>query len=103
MLARSALCFVVLVAGLAAASDRFPAVTIDGLVPGAAVSVSGTVHLVSDDDEFLLQDATGIVEVYLEHGGVTVRAGDAVTVRGVVDDDAPLEIYAQEVLVRSPD
>ncbi|MGF1501089.1 MAG: hypothetical protein ACFBSD_04665 [Paracoccaceae bacterium] len=103
MLARSSFGFAVLVAGLAAASDRFPSVTIGDLVPGTAVSVSGTVQRVSDDDEFLLEDATGTVEVYLEQGGVTVRAGDEVTVRGVVDDDAPLEIYAQEVLRRAAD
>jgi hypothetical protein len=60
--------------------------------------VAGTVDRLTDEDEFVLSDATGHVRVYVGPAIVPVRAGDRVTVTGFVDDALRLEIYAREIV-----
>jgi len=73
---------------------------ISTLTRGIAASVIGTVDAISDDDEFLLADATGQVRVYIGPNPMPVRTGDRVTVRGVMDDDpGPLELYARQIVL----
>ncbi len=80
-------------------AGRFAPSTVEALAPGASVELRGRVERIIDaEDEFLLADETGTVEVYLEGDGLGLSEGETVTVRGRVDDDGPLEIYADEVL-----
>jgi uncharacterized protein YdeI (BOF family) len=79
----------------AAASD---ATRIADLERNTNVTVVGTVERLTDEDEFILADASGSVRVYVGPNFVPVNPGDAVTVRGFVDDDFRLEIYAREIL-----
>lgn len=65
---------------------------------GAMVTVAGTVQRVLDYDEFRLADASGSIEIYVGPSGHGLSVGEAVTVRGRVDDDGPREIYAREVV-----
>lgn len=68
------------------------------LVRNTNVTVVGTVDRLTDEDEFILADASGSVRVYVGPNLVPVNPGDAVTVRGFVDDDFRLEIYAREIV-----
>jgi uncharacterized protein YdeI (BOF family) len=61
-------------------------------------TVAGTVDRITDEDEFVLADATGHVRVYVGPTVVPVRPGEAVTVTGMVDDGLRLEIYAREIV-----
>jgi uncharacterized protein YdeI (BOF family) len=61
------------------------------------VFISGVVERVSDEDEFVLQDATGSVRVWTGATFFTVSLGEEVSVRGFVDDGLLLEVYAQEI------
>ncbi|MBB4287051.1 NirD/YgiW/YdeI family stress tolerance protein [Roseospira goensis] len=72
---------------------------IGALQPGTVVTVQGTVERVTDEDEFRLADDSGRIEVYVGPNIVPARAGDRVTVRGIVDDDGPPEIYAREMVL----
>ena len=74
---------------------------IGSLVRGSFVTIAGRVDRVTDEDEFVLRDDTGSVKIWT--GGVffPVSAGDQVTVRGFVDEDLLLEIYAQEIITES--
>lgn len=65
---------------------------------GQTVMVQGVVQRISDEDEFILADDTGTVEVWTGNTFFTVETGEQVTVRGFVDDDLRLEIYAQEIV-----
>lgn len=71
---------------------------ISDLERGTTVSVAGTVDRILDDDEFRLTDATGSVDVYIGPNQVSAAVGEAVTVRGRVDDDLFIEIYADELV-----
>lgn len=82
----------------AGAAEGYPRATVSALAPGQPVTVEGRVVRVTDEDEFLLADPTGQVEVYVRRARLPLLAGEAVTVRGVVDDDRSLEIYAEEVI-----
>jgi len=62
------------------------------------VTVSGTVDRLTDEDEFVMSDATGSVRVYVGPNFVPASSGEAVTVRGFVDDDLRIEIYARELV-----
>ncbi|MFO0110286.1 MAG: NirD/YgiW/YdeI family stress tolerance protein [Alphaproteobacteria bacterium] len=87
----------------AASSKRNVAITpISGLQRGVIASVRGEVVQITDDDEFLLRDATGSVRVYVGPNPVPAKVGEQVTVRGLVDDDKdePKEIYAK-ILTRA--
>ena len=62
------------------------------------VTVSGTVQRVTDEDEFVIEDATGSIPVWTGNQFFTVDVGESVTVSGFVDDDLLKEIYAQEII-----
>ena len=65
---------------------------------GTSVTVIGTVERIPDEDEFILSDETGSVEIYMGPNFVPVSLGETVTVQGFVDNDpGPLEIYAQRL------
>jgi uncharacterized protein YdeI (BOF family) len=62
------------------------------------VTVQGIVEKILDTDEFRLTDKTGSVRVYVGSNWVPADVGEAVTVRGFVDDDiGPLELYARSL------
>lgn len=62
---------------------------------GAYVNIQGKVARFIDEDEFLLQDDTGSIRVYIGYGNrMPVRPGETVTVEGFVDFDLVKEIYA---------
>lgn len=70
---------------------------IEDLVRNTIVTIEGTVTRVNEEDEFLIQDATGSVQVYTGRTFFTVEQGQRVSVRGLVDDATFLEIYADEI------
>jgi len=78
--------------------------TADGTTPigslqrNTLVTISGTVERVADEDEFFLQDATGSVKVWTGGAIIPVAPGETLTVRGFVDDDLVMEVYAQEII-----
>ncbi len=84
-----------------------PAATDDRITPigslrrGQPATVRGTVARILDSDELRLTDDTGSVRVYVGwRNRVPARAGERVTVSGVMDDDPwPLrpELYADTI------
>lgn len=74
---------------------------IDSLVRNSAVIILGTVERVTDEDEFILRDETGTVQVYTGKTFFTVETGQLVTVHGRVDDARQLEIYADQIVLPS--
>lgn len=68
------------------------------LVRDTPATVAGVVERLTDEDEFLLSDATGTVRIYVGPNPIPVTPGEAITVTGVVDEDAVLEIYAREIV-----
>jgi len=62
------------------------------------VTLAGTVDRITDEDEFVLRDASGTVRVYVGPNRVPAARGEAVTVIGHVDDDRPIEVYATEIV-----
>jgi uncharacterized protein YdeI (BOF family) len=85
----------ILLAAPASASD---VTAIGDLVGYTNVTVVGTVQRLTDEDEFILADPSGTVRVYVGPNFVPVNPGDAVTVRGFVDRELRLEIYAREIV-----
>lgn len=84
---------------LAAAASSAEVITpVSDLVRSSQATVAGTVHRLTDEDEFVLDDGTGHVRVYVGPSLVPVRPGDQVTVSGLVDDGLRLEIYAREIV-----
>ncbi len=82
----------------AASSKRNVAITpISGLQRGTVATIRGEVARITDEDEFLLRDATGSVRVYVGPNSIPANVGEQVTVSGLVDDDKdePKEIYAK--------
>jgi uncharacterized protein YdeI (BOF family) len=69
------------------------------LVRNTMVTVEGTVVRINDEDEFVISDETGSVQIYTGRTFFTVDQGQRVTVRGLVDEDALLEIYADEIVL----
>lgn len=86
--------FAVLAAPVAAAE----ATSVADLTRSTFATVKGTVDRITDEDEFVLADATGHVRVYVGPAPMPVRPGDSVTVSGTVDDGLRLEIYAREIV-----
>ena len=85
---------------LAAAPALAESITPIGEVQrGSSVTVQGAVERVLDEDEFRLTDASGSIVVYVGPNIVPAQAGEEVTVRGFVDDDLVLEIYAREMVL----
>lgn len=83
---------------VAAASIPAGQVGIADLQRNTEVTVQGSVERVTDEDEFILADATGVVPVWTGTTFFTVNPGETVVVTGFVDDDSPLEIYAQQIV-----
>jgi uncharacterized protein YdeI (BOF family) len=69
------------------------------LVRNTMVTVEGTVTRASEEDEFIITDSTGSVQVYTGRTFFTVEQGQVVSVRGLVDDSSYLEIYADEIVL----
>ena len=68
------------------------------LVRNSSVTVVGQVERVTDEDEFVIADGTGSVTVWTGQSFFTVDQGEQVTVRGFIDNDLILEIYATEII-----
>ncbi len=64
---------------------------------GTMVTVAGVVDVIVDDDEFILSDETANIPVYVGPATPPVELGEPVTVRGFVDDELVLELYAHEI------
>ena len=72
-----------------------PVTKIDDVYRGAYVNLTGSVVRFLDEDEFVLQDDTGSIRVYIGwNNRMPVRPGEKVTVEGFVDFDLRLEVYA---------
>ena len=54
---------------------------------GVMTTLQGTVAEITDKDEFILKDATGMVKVELGDTQVSLKVGDQVTVEGLVETD----------------
>jgi uncharacterized protein YdeI (BOF family) len=63
------------------------------------VTVEGTVTRINDEDEFIITDSTGSIQIYTGRSYFTVDQGQRVSVRGLVDDGVLLEIYADEIVL----
>jgi uncharacterized protein YdeI (BOF family) len=72
--------------------------TITALQPNTQVTISGTVDRITDEDTFVLRDASGEIEIYLGPNLVPVAVGNTVTVSGLVDDGPLPEIYARSLV-----
>ena len=72
--------------------------TITELQPNTQVTISGTVDRITDEDTFVLRDASGEIEIYLGPNLVPVAVGSTVTVSGLVDDGPLPEIYARSLV-----
>lgn len=71
---------------------------IAAILPGQEVTLRGVVQRITDEDEFILSDTSGRVRVYVGPNAVPARVGEAITVSGRVDDDAPREVYARLII-----
>jgi uncharacterized protein YdeI (BOF family) len=84
---------------LAAAASSAEVITpVADLVRSSEATVAGTVHRLTDEDEFVLDDGTGHVRVQVGPSLVPVRPGHKVTVSGLVDDGLRIEIHAREIV-----
>ena len=78
------------------AEDRITA--IQDLVYDQPAHIRGLIEQRLDDDEFLLRDESGVIEVYTTRSWTDYEIGDTVTVSGRLDDDEPVrEFYASSV------
>lgn len=82
----------------AAVTEVAGQVAIADIRRGTMVSVAGVVERVSDEDEFVIRDASGAIPVWTGQTFFAVQPGERVVVNGFVDDDLLLEIYAQEII-----
>ncbi|GEM_PF-2358346 len=69
------------------------------LVRGTMVTIEGTVTRATEEDEFLIEDSTGSVQVFTGRTFFTVDPGQQVTVVGLVDDGPFIEIYAEQIVL----
>jgi uncharacterized protein YdeI (BOF family) len=98
VLAFSLICFAVLPAANAEDKPDANIQTIDSLKTETIVTVKGTVERIADEDEFILNDETGSIQVYIGPNTMPVSVGDEVTVKGMFDHDVvKREIYAHEL------
>lgn len=66
---------------------------------GSMVTIEGVVQRIVDTDEFILADATGAIRIDVRYPNfVPVAEGERVSVRGFVDRDLFLEVYAREIV-----
>jgi len=78
---------------------------IDELERGMSTTIQGEVVRVLDEDEFLIKDETGSIEVYIGwKNKISFQSDEKLTVQGVVDDDdddddshSQLEFYASVI------
>ena len=84
--------------GLSSLAIAEEVTAIADLERGTTVTVAGTVDRILDEDEFRLTDATGSIDVYIGPNRVPAEVGEAVTVRGLVDDGLFIDIYADEMV-----
>lgn len=75
-----------------------PATEIAALVRGQKVTLHGVVQRITDEDEFILSDASGRIPVYVGPNAVPATQGETLTVVGRVDDDGVHEIYATLII-----
>ena len=80
------------------ADEPIDVTPIGSLVRNTFVTVDGVVERITDEDEFIVADTTGSVKVWTGSAFGAVTTGESVTVRGFVDDDLLIEIYAQEIV-----
>ena len=64
---------------------------------GMSVTVAGTVDRITDEDEFILKDASDSIRVYVGPNFVPANVGDQVTVQGFIDRDPIRELYARSM------
>lgn len=88
----------------AAAADNITITPINQVRRGQQVTLRGEVERIRDEDEFILRDSTGTIEIYIGwQNKMPVRVGDKVTVLGVADDDAlpgtRPDIYARAIVL----
>lgn len=89
----------------AAAQSLGAGTVIDGvtkigdLVRNTMVTIEGTVTRINDEDEFVITDSTGSIQIYTGRTFFAVDQGQRVTVLGLVDDGVMLEIYADEIVL----
>lgn len=98
VLAISLICFAVLPGANAQDKGEVSIQTIDSLKAETIVTVKGTVERIRDEDEFILKDETGSIQIYIGPNTMPVSLGDEVTVKGMFDNDVvKREIYAHEL------
>ena len=82
-----------------ATSEKPGSITaISDLVRNSRVQIEGVVVRASEEDEFILEDATGSVQVYTGTSFFVAEVGERVRVSGFVDESLLLEVYAQEIV-----
>ena len=64
-----------------------PTTAIADVLRGSKVTVQGTVQSIDDEDEFILADPSGTIEVYVGPNGMPVTVGENVSVTGYIDND----------------
>lgn len=98
LLAFALTCFAVLPGANAEEKAEASIQTIDSLRPETIVTVQGTVESIRDEDEFILKDETGSIQIYIGPNTMPVSVGNEVTVKGMFDNDiVKREIYAHEL------
>jgi uncharacterized protein YdeI (BOF family) len=71
---------------------------IGSLQRNARVVIEGVVTRATEEDEFVLEDSTGSIQVYTGTTFFVANVGETVRVVGFVDESVFLEVYAQEVI-----
>lgn len=81
------------------ATNHSSITAISDIKRGSTVTVQGTVERILDTDEFRLADESGDIVVYIGWKNVVpVDVGEQIAVKGFVDDDLFLELYAREII-----
>ena len=60
--------------------------------------IEGVVIRANEEDEFVIEDSTGSVQVFTGNTFFMADVGETVRVVGFVDESLLLEVYAQEVI-----
>ena len=71
---------------------------IASLQRNSRVVIEGVVIRVNEEDEFVIEDSTGSVQVFTGNTFFVADVGETVRVVGFVDESLLLEVYAQEVI-----
>lgn len=83
------------------ASEQNPETNITAIVNlerNTRVVIEGVVQRTREEDEFVLEDDTGSVQVFTGVTFFPVEVGERVTVTGFVDESLLLEVYAEEII-----